>query len=447
MINELMEISEKFVRDPKKYGANELEIFIQRSENINIRNIQGFITTKAGVDAGVAIRAVVDKSLGFVAISSIDEDSIEKAIKEAVKIARVKPADPDFRGLADPVNISSSSGIYDEELAQLEIEKIAEISNKLERDAREESECIKKIDLSISRSIEYVAIANSRGILNGDKGTFFSVYIDVKSRKGDEETSGLEYVVDRKFPEEILENMGKGAARRALKMLGAEKLSESFKGDLLVENILVYDLLIPLEYNISALNVQQNRSVWKEKLGEEVANKKMTIVDDGQEKEGYLTMKMDGEGVPMQRKVLIQNGVLKNFIYDTYAAKRVDKVSTGNAFRRSYMSPPSLSCTNIIIPPGNKSLDDLIQNVDKGVYATTFLMGSHMTNPIKGFFSLTSINSFYIENGEIKHPIKSVNISGNFFEAIKNIKEIGSDVRKHYKGFFPSVIIEGISFV
>ena len=447
MDNDLLQFIEKYSNKSEVYGADELEIFAQITESVSLQSIQGYVTTRSGIDSGIAVRAVVGKSVGFSSASGIGDIILEKTIRDAVKIARVKPEDPHFNGLPDAMDLPRNAGAYDPNLAGLSIDEVVKLSNELEKSARERSPNVKKVEISMSRSVEQFFISNSRGVLDSDKGTFFTAWVEVKAKRDGSETSGLEFVTDRRFDQERIYQMGTGASDRAVKMFDSRKLNESFKGDLLVENKLVYSFLIPLEYNVSALNVQENRSVWKDKKGSKVASDLLTIYDNGGDKYGFLTSKVDGEGVPMQNKVLIEKGELKNFIYDSYTAKKEGVKSTGNAIRRSYNNPPSLSCVNIVIERGNKSLNELVENIDKGVFATTFLMGSHMTNPIKGFFSMTSINSFYIENGEIKYPIKSVNISGNFFEAIKRIKAVGNDIFKHYKGSFPSIVISDISFV
>ncbi len=446
MESELVNIAEKFVKYGEKLGADEIEIFVQGIRNTSLQNIQGYITTKRGYDVGVGVRAVIGKSVGFASASSIEESTIIETIKAAISIAKNKPEDPDFQGLPDPQRGKNKGGLFDQNIVELQMDQVAQYSRVIEKSVNSNPN-ISKFSFALSASVEYFAIANSRGILESDKGTFFTSYVDVKGKKDGQETSGLDFIVSRKLDSGELERLGDKAVERAVKMFGAKKLNQQFTGQLLLENRLTYDILTPLEYNISSLNHQNKRSAWLNKINTKVAGENITIYDDGTLEIGYMTMKVDGEGIPMKNKEIIVEGELKNLIYDSYSARKEGKESTGNGIRRKYNATPVLSTTNLVLKPGNKNLDELIAEIEKGVFATTFNMGAHMTDPIKGFFSLTNINAFYVEKGEIKYPLQSVNISGNFFEAINNVISIGNDAWTHYKGLFPSILVDNISFV
>ncbi len=446
MEDDLVNTAEKFIKYGEKLGADEIEIFIQSIKSTSLQNIQGYITTRRGYDMGVGVRTVIGKSVGFASASSIEENTIIETIKTAISIAKNKPEDPDFQGLPDPQSGKGSEGFFDENIAELEMEQITQYSHTIEKTVTSNPN-ISKFSFALSASVEYFAIANSRGILESDKGTFFTSYVDVKGKKDGQETSGLDFIISRRLNSEELEQLGENAVTRAVKMFGAKKLNQQFTGQLLLENRLTYDILTPLEYNISALNHQNKRSAWLNKVNTKVAGKNITIYDNGTLELGYMTMKVDGEGIPMQNKKIIVNGELKNLIYDSYSARKEGKESTGNGIRRKYNATPVLSATNLVLKPGNKEIDELLAEIERGVFATTFNMGAHMTDPIKGFFSLTNINAFYVEKGEIKYPLSSVNISGNFFEAINNVISIGNDPWTHYKGLFPSILVDNISFV
>jgi len=154
------------------------------------------------------------------------------------------------------------------------------------------------------------------------------------------------------------------------------------------------------------------------------------------------------ECVPTSKKVLIDKGVLKTFVYDSYTAYREGKESTGNAMRRSFESLPEPSTVNIVIESTtNKDVHGLLGEIDKGVYIAGFTMGSHLTDPLRGTFSITSLNAFYVENGDIKYPLKSVTAGGNFFELLKNVISVGSDYRLIRLGKIPSILVDKITFV
>jgi PmbA protein len=199
---------------------------------------------------------------------------------------------------------------------------------------------------------------------------------------------------------------------------------------------------------IDAENVIEGRSYLKDKIGENVASRNTTIVDDGQLPEGIETSKIDGEGIPRRTTTLIDSGVLKTYLYDSYSSLIQDKESTGNATREwpePFLQSPSTSTTNLVVKPGTKKLDELLGEVDEGVLVTDDVMGAGTSNLITGDFSIVAPNSYLVKKGQIVHPLEPVSVAGNFFEALKTIREIGSDARLLDEGRIPSIVIEDLS--
>jgi len=447
-INELIEVGKSVVSKAKELGAQEVEIYLSATNTFSLRIITDYITTRSGLDAGVGIRVVIGKKVGFASVSSLDYNKILGTVKKAIKIARTRPEDVEFRHLPDPRTPSSSGGIYDEDLLSVSTEELVSIAGKSVKEGLAMSPYIKKVDYSLNRTIGAFAVVNSRGIETGDNYTILSAWTTVKAEKNGDTVTGAEFVTSRKYvPDEVL-GLSIKAGKRAEKMFNGKKLKKQIKGQLLLENYIVDNFFWPITFNISARNVQTKRSRFVGKLNEKVASSKLTIVDDGTLPEGIRTTKVDEEGVPTSKKSIIENGILKTFVYDSYTAYKEGKESTGNAFRRGYETLPSPSTSNLVIKETSGSkLNDLIAEIDKGVYIAGFTMGAHLTDPIKGTFSITSLNAFYVKNGSIEYPLKSVSASGNFFEMLNNIIKIGSDYRLSYFGKIPSLLVDEILFI
>ena len=182
-------------------------------------------------------------------------------------------------------------------------------------------------------------------------------------------------------------------------------------------------------------------------IDKEVANRNLTILDDGTLPEGLSTNMSDDEGIPMRRKVLIEKGVLKTYLYDTYTAYRENKQSTGNAKRNGYRSQPSPSVTNLVFESTTgKKLEDLIREVDRGVLLRGEAMGSHLINPLKGSMAITCLNALYIEGGEVKYPLEAITMSADYFEFLKKIDTVGSDYRITTVGKIPTIIARDVYF-
>ncbi|MDI6805430.1 MAG: metallopeptidase TldD-related protein [Candidatus Bathyarchaeia archaeon] len=183
---------------------------------------------------------------------------------------------------------------------------------------------------------------------------------------------------------------------------------------------------------ISALNVQENRSVYKGKLGTQVAKESVSIVDDGTLPEGIGTSKFDDEGVPKQKTSIIEKGTLTNILYDNYTAKHEKRESTGNARRlgrvtAAYANQPMISPSNLILQPNKGSLEDLISELKDGVLVKGSLIGALHSNVVTGDFSVTADNAFKIENGEVAFPLKACTVAGNLYEALNHVIAIGND--------------------
>jgi len=199
----------------------------------------------------------------------------------------------------------------------------------------------------------------------------------------------------------------------------------------------------------SALNVQENRSIYKGRIGSQVANEALFIVDDGTLPKGFGTTKIDDEGVPRQRTPIVEKGALASFLYDNYTAKRESRESTGNASREwgsasAYANQPMIRPSNLVLLPGTGGLDDLLRQMGNGVLVKGSLTGALHSNVITGDFSVNASNAFKVENGHIAYPLKPCTIAGNLYEALNSIAAIGGDTRSFRTVLCPSLIVDKI---
>ena len=444
---ELLSLGDTLLKKVSRLGADDVELYIQRSEILDTRIITDYITSRGGIDVGVGIRVSVGKKKGFFSVSSIEESSVVEGVKTAIKIAKSRPDDPNFKHLPDPAKGYGSFRDFDDKLANITPGELEKASFKVVDSCFKEESSVKKVDFGLTRRITSYAVLNTRGVNVGDVGTAIVAYCEVQLSPEKNNSKGLSVFVSRNWNEGKFYYLAEEAVKMARESVGGKTLSEPFEGQMLLANEAVTDFLPPLIFNISALNAQEGRSRFVGKIGEKVAWDKLTIVDDGRLKNGFRSSISDGEGMPTTTKRVIEGGVLKTFLYDTYTAYRENKESTGNGIRGGYSSEPSPSVTNLmILETTGKSLDDLIQEVDKGVLVRGELLGSHLTDPLKGNVSLTCLNAQYIENGEIKYPLKAVSVTGNFFDMLNNVIAIGNDYYTSYLGLFPSMIIDKMNF-
>ena len=441
----LEQIAEEIVKRGESKGFDEIEVYLVKEKNSLIQIIESLVTAKMGEEIGVGIRASIGKKVGFIATSIVDLDKIDVVLDNLKSIVLTRPEDKDFDGFADPKSAKHRGGVIDTKIYEAPIDEISE-SVKSVFESVKKLDYIVKLEYHITLADEEIIIANSRGLLAKDKITYAMAFAEVK---GKNETLAMDYHTSRKLEIDKLVGVLENAARKVKDFLDAKKLSEPFEGAAVIVNKEVSNFLQNfVSYNFSALNIQENRSKFVGKLNEKVAAEKLTILDNPENPNALLSLKYDGEGVPTYKKALIENGVLRTYLYDVYSARREGKESTGNGVRTNYRSQPSPSPLNVeLVPTCNKDAQALINELDKGIFVAGYVMGSHMADLINGVFSLTSLESYYIKNGEIKYPIRSVTITGNFFDVINSILKIGNDLEVTIGGIYPSILVKGLRFI
>ncbi|NIP44427.1 MAG: TldD/PmbA family protein, partial [candidate division Zixibacteria bacterium] len=222
------------------------------------------------------------------------------------------------------------------------------------------------------------------------------------------------------------EEIGRTAAEYAVRMLGARE----FKGRNM-QAVFPPEAGIPIVHAlfgmIEADSVQKGKSPFRGKIGKQVASDLLTIIDDGTLAGGLGTRPYDGEGIPTARTMVIENGLLKNYLYDSYTAKKGKTRSTGNAARGSYHSKPLIFPTNFFIKPTDTDANKMIAEIDDGILITE-LSGLHAgINHATADFSVPA-KGIVIEHGEMAYPVDNIAISGNLFKFLNSISMVCNDL-------------------
>ena len=189
------------------------------------------------------------------------------------------------------------------------------------------------------------------------------------------------------------------------------------------------DLLASLWAMFSAEQIQKDLSILKDRQGESIMSPLITIVDEPQLPDGFSSCDFDDEGVPTQRTVIVENGVFKEALFDRKSALKGGRASTGNGFKNGCSAPVQVSPTNLLVKPGDLSLDEMIAQTEDGVLITD-LQGLHAgLNPLTSDFSLQA-SGFKIEQGKLAYPIHLITIAGNYLEMMNSILALGCDGRQ-----------------
>jgi len=434
-----MELAELAVERALGMGATEAEAYIQRIETIFVAFADEIENFKTIESLGIGLRIALDKRIAMYSTSILDEDEIIEATTRAVKIAKVAPEDPNWKHVNKRFSKTPVEGYCDETLENLGYQEVVEILSSAVN-------CMKGVDKRVwptrgflVAAISNVSVANSCKESCERKESGIGVVMRTKAEEAGIKSTGTEYQQAKCWKEINFENLATKAAEKAVKFLRAKPISSGKMSAIIRNQIFANILGVILSGPINADWVQKGRSPLSNKLKNQVASENINIVDDGIMRGGWQTRPFDDEGHPTQKTPIIEKGVLKNYIYDTYTALKDNVESTGNARRPHYWTNPQPLPSNLVLKPGEASLEEIIHETKKGVYIEETI-GEWLSNPVSGNLNATITHGYLVQNGELTEPIKGVVISGSFYELLKNgIEIIGNDLRNSEQNYSPTV--------
>ncbi len=416
----MISIAAQAVEYAQRAGADEAEAYCIADRSVSINTKLDHIEyARESFASGIGIRAIVSGAVGFSSVNH--EDDVKRASELAATSARASQPDPDWRALPAPGSYQPVQGVFDRALAEIELSECVELAVDMIRGVRSMGAIPTSGGLSISTATCH--ILNTNGIEHTEHGTLMHLFIECTMKDGAAISTAHEFGISRSFDIDAFE-IGRAAARLARESLHGTAIETTripvLLGPLAISDILEYAFIPSLD----ADNVQKGRSMLSE-IGAQVAPDELTILDDGLRTGGIGTAESDDEGTPSQKTVIIEDGVLKGHLHDTYTAGKAGIASTGNATRSGYGTTPSIDVRNLVL---TYPASDVIAETENGVLVHS-VIGAHTANHYSGDFSVEARNSFLIKNGEVKQPIKSIMIAGNVFDLLKNIDGAGTDVR------------------
>ncbi len=431
-------------KEIEKRNVEKWEIFLLYNKSLSVeaknQEIDGL---KASTERGVSLRVLIDGHMGFSYSTDFAASSIETLVESAIGSARTSDPDPGYSFASRPDEKYPDCEIFDATFSKHgEREKI-ERALLLEKSALNFDPAIRQVRrATYSESESEVTILNSEGLSGNYRSTAASAVISAMAVRDDMAEMGWDFDFCRFYDRLDVEEVGKRAARKALEKLGGRPLKTQRVNIILNEETMA-ELLEVLAPSFHGDNVAKGKSLLAGRLDDKVFSDMIDIYDDGLYPQGLGTAPFDAEGTPSQTTCLIESGVLKNYLYDLYWAKRANAKSTGNAARGSYKSPPGIGNNNYYMI-GKKTVpkEKLIRSVTKGLLVQE-LIGVHTANPISGEFSLGA-TGLWIEDGNIKYPVKGITISGNLVEMLNRIEGISSEIRFFGSTGAPAVLISDI---
>lgn len=422
----------------RKEGADLAEVYLKSTRKLSVEvRGQKTDTVKSSVDFGYSLRVIKDGRLGF-SYSTQQEDA-DTVAENAVESSRSVERDT-FVDLPPPKE-HKSVRIYDDSIASPSVETVLAKALAIERAALDFDVRITKVrKASASFSETELLIMNSHGLEKTSSATACAGQITVVAEGGADRQTGWDFDGSRFLRNVAFEDVGRNAAKRALELLGARKIQRA-KAHVILDNAVAVEFLEIFAALLSSEAVQKGKSLLAGRLDNTVISSLVSIVDDGCVEGRLGSAPFDDEGVPASRKYLIQDGVLRGFLYNTYTANKDGVVSTGNAVRGGFLALPSVGPLNLSldVSPSGVQSGGLIGLVEKGLYVTD-AMGMHTANPVSGEFSI-GVSGLWIERGSAKHAVKEAMISGNVLDFFMRIEAAGDDVRSYGNMASPSLLI------
>jgi PmbA protein len=446
--DEMLRLAESAVGIALKKGAAEAEAYVYEGQATNVGIERGQITkSNRIIDRGLGIRVSVNKAVGFAYTNIIEgQNAIEDTTLRALSAARASKPDQDWNGLPEKKQYAAAEKTYDRKILELRSEGLVDIASDMLDAAVSVNKRVFPIEGGAGAAYLSSAIVNSNGIEGFDRGTMMECSLAAVAKEGNTVTPVcFEFNAERAHDVDP-EWVGKEAALLAVSALKTKRVKTETTKLILTQFALQGLLYFTLINAVKADNVQRNQSPFKDRIGEKIASENITIYDDGLFQGGLRTWAFDGEGFPQQKTTIVEKGMLRNFLYDNYTAKKEGKESTGNASRAGYLSTPSIGATNFRIKSGNKTPDQLMSEVDDGLIIY-YLQGAHSSNPVSGDFSVVATPAWKIRKGEIAHSTRGVMLAGNIFEVLKNVSAIADNERKMGQLISPWILVENVRVI
>jgi PmbA protein len=439
-------IIQPLVSIAEKEGADEVELFaLSRNEkkvNYETSSLKSASATRV---EGVGIRVLANKSLGFASANSFDKSRILDALKDAISIAKITPP-MDHYYLSTPQKIRMIKDLYNADTANLTMSETIDCGKDLLKHIFDADSRVSVESGQVISSVDEYAIATSTGIESSEKRTALSWYVLGWAVDGSDIGSfDIAFDSTVSVSDMDFESGAKMFAQKVLQNLGAEK-SDAFKGTAIFSHDAAIDLFQMLTTSTKSTTIQSGSSFLQDKLGESIAVPDLTITDNGSAPRIATNSSFDREGVPHAPLDIIDKGVFKAVLYNTFTANKDELSSTGHA-SGGFRSAPDIGTTYTEIQRGTISYDEMLSEVDRGIYIQRVSMDPDYTS---GDFSAVLKGGQLIENGEFKMTLKEMTVTGNLFDALQNITGISKE-QKHLRGFttswlVPYIRIENLDF-
>jgi PmbA protein len=449
---QLEPIMKKAIKTALSEGVNDAEVFAVRSRTLSVYVDDNAIkNVEEKTDQGLSVRVIRAKKVGQASSTYSNVRDSESCAVKAVKLAGVSQPDPVFKSFPLSEKGAEVPNVYDRAVSGMDADTITDLAKSIVASAVAAGKIKVPSGLIRVAAIQSMLV-NTNGVETENRNTMIYAHF-TSMTEGQKPGEGVRSFFSPHLAGFDTADFGKHLGQGAVDSMKAVPFKGEKKMTVIIPPIELQELLSStVSYSVSAENVQRHRSVWAESVGKEVASPNITMLDDPFDAKGMLSCGYDDEGVRTSRKVLIDRGVLKTFLYDSYNAQKAGVKPTGNAIRRSsidsqnlYRNGIDIDPVNLIVKPGTKSLEQVIAGIDDGLMIGR--LASADASGITGAFGLEIRCAYVIEKGAIIGTVNHALAAGNMYDALKNVREVANDTTVIRSGILPSVAFEGIEII
>jgi PmbA protein len=443
---DLKEVAADVVRRAMQGGATAAEaVAMDGSEFSTVVRLGEVETLKESGSKGIGVRVFFGHRAASTYSSDLTPAGVKQMVDSALALAKVTSEDP-FAGIPEPSQLGKLEGdlhLYYDDVYSLSTADRIDYARRAEKAALDaDPRIVNSEGGTFDAAIGYKVLANSHGFIGDYQRSYCSVSaVPIAQVEGSAMQRDYWYSVANSLKKlEPAEEVGQIAAKRTLRRLGARKVKTA-KVPIVFEHTIAGALVGHIFEAVNGDSIYRGASFLTGKLNERIAGSNIDVIDDGTMPGGFGTSPFDSEGIPSRKTVVVENGVLKSYLLNTYTAKKLGLQTTGNA-SRGLAGTPGIGPGNFFLQPGSKTAQQIIAEIKEGLFVTEFL--GFGVNLVTGDFS-RGASGLWIQNGELTFPVEEITVAGNLKDMFFNISEIGNDLEFRSSIASPTLRIDGMT--
>ncbi|MHA1135315.1 MAG: TldD/PmbA family protein [Candidatus Thorarchaeota archaeon] len=444
---ELLELCQYIVTIGKDAGATAVEALAKAETNLDTDiELSQISSVNQKIGTGIAIRLYIGKKMGSAFTNIATKESVKEVVNLAIAAAKVTTKDKDWIDFPHPQEYPSVEGLWHESVVNTNPSEIVVSTGELITKGFQSEPGLIIVGGGFGTFSGITVYANSNGVACSEKGTGSYIAEAAIART---ETSTTPMVVAYDIQRNLNVDID-GTVKKVAEQI--RRIKTPAKGKTGKYKIILHPQAYSQLFTYTLMqgargdNVARGKSMIADKIGDVIASEIFTLVDDGLYPTSAVTSIADDEGVPRQRTPIIENGVLRSFLWDTYWANKMDLKSTGNAKRNMRQGLVEISSTTLVIEPGTREIEEIISEIDHGYYIQN-VQGAHSSNPESGDFSIVGNPAILIENGKMIGGIDGLMISGNIFNLLKNVVETAKTAIPLFSWIGPELVVKDMDVV